>query len=144
MGYVNNEVIQFQNAGFATRTFPVTTGQPLISNGLAALQSELTNHPDVVKKVVAATLKGIDYMLAHPQDALNLSKKYVPDLQSAKNAASALAVLQATLPVMQPATRPGYIDPQAWQQMAAFMQQQGLLAGSVNVAQSFSNSYLPS
>ena len=144
MGYVNNEVIQFQNAGFATRTFPVTTGQPLISNGLAALQSELTNHPDVVKKVVAATLKGIDYMLAHPQDALNLSKKYVPDLQSSKNAASALAVLQATLPIMQPGAKPGYIDPQAWQQMATFMQDQGLLAGSVNVAQSFSNSYLPS
>jgi len=144
MGYVNNEVIQFQKAGFATRTFPVTSVQPLISNGLAALQSELTGHPDVVRKVIAATLKGVDYVLAHPQDALNLSKKYVPDLQSSTNVASALAVLQATLPLMQPAAKPGNIDPQAWEQMAAFMRTQGLLAGPVTVAQTFSDNYLPS
>lgn len=144
MGYVNNEVIQFQKAGFATRTFPVTSVQPLISDGLAALQSEVTNHPDVVRKVIAATLKGVQYVLAHPQDAVNISKHYVPDLQSAQNAQNALAVLQATLPVMQLATKPGYIDPQAWQQMATFMQNQGLLSGSITVSQTYSNSYLPS
>jgi NitT/TauT family transport system substrate-binding protein len=144
MGYVNNEVIQFQKAGFATRTFPVTSVQPLISNGLAALQPELANHPDIVRKVIAATIRGVQYVLAHPQDALSLSKKYVPDLQSSQNAASALAVLQATLPVMQPAAKPGYIDPQAWQQMVSFMQSQGLLAGPVSASTSYSDSYLPS
>lgn len=144
MGYVNNEVIQFQKAGFATRTFPVTSVQPLISNGLAALQSELTSHPDVVRKVIAATLKGVQYVLAHPQDALNISKHYVPDLQSTQNAKSALAVLQATLPLMQLASKPGYIDPQAWQQMATFMQNQGLLSGPVTASQSYSDNYLAS
>ncbi|MGH2515381.1 MAG: ABC transporter substrate-binding protein, partial [Ktedonobacterales bacterium] len=144
MGYLNNEVIQFQNAGFATRTFPVSAVRPFISNGLAALQPELTNHADVVRKVIAATLKGVQYVLAHPQDALNLSKKYVPDLQSSANAASALAVLQATLPLMRPASHPGAVDPQAWQQMITFMQNQGLLAGPVSATSSYSNNYLPS
>lgn len=144
VGYTNNEVIQFQKAGFAIRTFPVSAVQSPISDGLAALQSELDVHPDVVKKVVAATLKGVQYTIAHPQDAVNISKKYVPDLQNPANASNALAVLQATIAVMQPAGKLGYIDPQQWQSMATFLQQQGQLSGPVDASKAFSNSYLPS
>ena len=144
MGYINNEPIQFQKAGFAIRTLPVAGAQTFVSNGLAALQPELSNHPDVVRKVIAATLKGVQYVLAHPQDALSISKKYVPDLQDSQNAANALAVLQATLPLWQSSGKPGSIDPQAWQQMATFMRDQGMLAGPVDATQAFSNSYLPS
>lgn len=53
MGYSNNEVLQFQKANFAVRTFPVQ--QPFISNGLAALDSELSAHPDDIRALVAAT-----------------------------------------------------------------------------------------
>lgn len=143
VGYTNNEVIQFQKAGFAIRDFPVSAAQPLVSNGLAALQSELDAHPDVVKKVVAATLKGVQYTIDHPQDALNLSKKYVPDLQDAAKANDAMAVLQATIADFQTTGKLGYIDPQQWQSMATFLQQQGLLSGPVDASKAFSNSYLP-
>ena len=78
MGYVNNEPIQFQQAGVPIRTFPVT--DPLVSNGLAALRSELDKHPDEIKKFVAATLKGVQYTIDHPDEAFELSKKFVPDL----------------------------------------------------------------
>lgn len=144
VGYTNNEVIQFQQAGFAIRTFPVSNAQPLISNGLAVLQKELDAHPDVVKKVVAATLKGVQYTIAHPQDALNISKKYVPDLQDPAKASSALAVLQATIQDFQPNGKLGYVDPQAWQSMATFLQQQGLLSGPVDASKALNNNYLPS
>lgn len=144
VGYTNNEVIQFQKAGFAIRTFPVSATQPLISNGLAALQKELDAHPDVVRKVVAATLKGVQYTIAHPQDALNISKQYVPGLSDATNANDAMAVLQATIADLQTTGKPGYVDPQAWQSMATFLQQQGQLSGPVDASKAFSNNYLPS
>jgi NitT/TauT family transport system substrate-binding protein len=143
MGYINNEPIQFQKAGFAIRTFPVGDVQPLISNGLGALEGKLTANATAMKALVAATLRGVQYTIAHPQDAVNISKKYVPDLNDPQKAADALTVLQATNPLFESA-RPGYNDPAAWQSMATFLQAQGQLSGAVDVSKAFSNAYLPS
>jgi NitT/TauT family transport system substrate-binding protein len=144
MGYLNNEAIQFQSAHFPIRTFAASDVQPLISNGLAATQAELAAHPDVARAVIAATLRGLAYTLANPQQAVKLSEPFVPGLNDATQQASALAVLQATLPLWQTTgTQPGYNDPQAWQSMATFLQSQGQLGGSVSASASFSNAYLP-
>jgi NitT/TauT family transport system substrate-binding protein len=149
MGYLNNEAIQLQKGNFAYREFDVSSVQPLVSNGLAATQDELTAHPAEIRALVAATLHGLAYTIAHPQDAVSLSKSYVPGLSDATQAASALSVLQATLPLWQSSPAdgsyaPGYTDPAAWQSMAAFLQSQGQLFGAVDATQSLSNAYLPS
>lgn len=144
MGYVNNEPIQFQKAGFAVRTFPASEAQPLISNGLAAQSGELRAQPAAIRALIAATLKGVEYTNAHPQDAVRLSATYVPGLSDPTTAASALQVLNATIPVMKPnAKQPGYNDAAAWQSMATFLQQSGQLSGQADVTQAFTNDYLP-
>ncbi len=144
MGYINNEPIQFQKAGFAIRTFPVADAQPLVSNGLAAQEGELKAQPAAIKALIAATLKGVDYTIAHPQEAVTISKQYVPGLSDPSAAASALAVLQATLPAIKPnSAHPGYNDPAAWQSMATFLQSFGQLTGSVDVTQAYNTAYLP-
>lgn len=143
MGYLNNEPIQFQKAGFAVRTFPASAAQPLISNGLATTESELQANPAAVRAFIAATLKGVQYTLAHPQEAVKLSESFVPGLSDSATAATALQVLNATLPLMQPSkTEPGYNDPQAWQSMATFLKQAGQLNGQVDVTKAYSNIYL--
>ena len=145
MGYLNNEPIQFAQAGFAVRTFPASQAEPLVSNGLAAQEGELKAQPAAIRALIAATLKGVDYTIAHPQDALNLSKQFVPDLTGATAQASALKVLNATIPLMKPnATRPGYNDPAAWQSMDSLMQSAGQLNGSVDMSKVYSNDYLAS
>ena len=145
MGYLNNEAIQFGQAGFAVRTFPASQAEPLVSNGLAAEESELKAQPGASRALIAATLKGVAYTNAHPQQALTLSKNFVPDLTGATASASALKVLDATIPLMKPnATRPGYNDPAAWQSMDSLMQSAGQLNGSVDVSKVYSNAYLPS
>lgn len=145
MGYINNEPIEFQQAHFAIRTFPVPTTTPLVSNGLAAQEGYLKNAGPAVKALIAATLKGVQYTIAHPQQAVNLSKKFVPGLSDPTAAANALAVLKATIPAITPnSAHPGYNDPAAWQAMATFLQANGQLSGSVDASQSFSNDYLPS
>jgi NitT/TauT family transport system substrate-binding protein len=141
MGYINNEPVQLQSAHFAYRTFPVT--QPLISNGLAAPESELSAHGDDIRALVKATLRGVQYAIAHPEDAVNISKKYVASLNDPDKASQALAVLKATLPLWQQGARPGYNDPAAWQSMETFLRAQGQLSADVNVAQVYSNAYLP-
>ena len=144
MGYLNNEAIQLQKANFAYRAFDVSSVQPLISNGLAATQDELDAHPAEIRALVAATLRGVQYTIAHPQDAVSLSKSYVPGLSDSTQAASALTVLQATIPLWQSSSTPGYTDPATWQSMASFLQAQGQLFGQVDATQSLSNAYLPS
>lgn len=147
MGYVNNEPILFKNDNFAVRTLAlsdVVPNLPLVSNGLGALQSELDGHASDIKALVKATLRGVAYTIAHPQDALNISKKYVPGLSDAKNAAAALAVLQATLPLWESTgTKAGYNDPATWQAMGSFMPTYKLLNAAPDVTKAYSNDYLP-
>jgi NitT/TauT family transport system substrate-binding protein len=144
MGYLNNEPTQLQKQGMSVRTFDVASAQPLISNGVAALRGTLSAHPDQVKAFIAATLKAVDYTSAHPQEALEISKADVPGLDDPANAADALTVLKATLPLWEHSGKAGYSDPAAWKAMADFMSAQGLIAGNVgDVTKAYSNDYLP-
>jgi NitT/TauT family transport system substrate-binding protein len=144
MGYLNNEAVQFRQAHFGIRTFAASDVQPLISNGLATTQAELSAHPDLMRAVVAATLRGLTYTIAHPQDAVRLSEPYVTGLNDATQQSAALAVLNATIPLWQSSgPQPGYTDPTAWQSMASFLQAQGQLGGPVNATTTLSNAYLP-
>lgn len=143
VGYSNNEPIQLAAAGMQVRTFPVADEQPLISNGLGALQETLDDNPDAVRGAIAATLKGVQYTIDHPDEALEISKKYVDGLDDPTNAESAKQVLAATLPMWQMTGEPGSIDEADWNSMAAFLLAQGLLAKEIDVNGTFSNEYLP-
>lgn len=145
MGYINGDAVAFQQANFPIRTLSVGDTQPLISNGLGALESELQAHPDDIKALVQATLRGLQYTLAHPSEAFNICKNgnFVPGLADPKTAATQTAVLQATLPLWQQGSKPGYSDPAAWQSMESFLQAQGQLAGMVDTSKALSNNYLP-
>ncbi len=143
MGYANNEPIQLQKQGVAVRTLNVWDAQPLISNGLVVLQSELKSHPDEVRALVSATLKGVQYASDHPADAVRISKAYVPTITDAASEANALAVLRATIPLWKGSGKAGYNDPAAWQSMATFLAQVGMLKAGVNARAAYSNDYLP-
>ena len=143
VGYSNNDAVQMQAQGLAIRTFAVSDAQPLVSNGIVALQSELSSHPAEMRALVSATLKGVQYVIDHPSDAVRLSRDFVPNLNSNAQQANALAVLRATIPLMQGAPKLGENDPAAWQAMHAFLASQGLITQPVAVTQAYSNGYLP-
>ncbi len=147
MGYTNNEPILFKQDNFAVRTLALSDAVPnlpLVSNGLGALQSELDAHGSDIKALVAATLRGVQYTIAHPQQALDISKTYVPGLSDAKNAASALAVLQATIPLWESTgAKAGSSDSATWQAMGSFMQTYKLINAAPDVSKAYSNAYLP-
>jgi NitT/TauT family transport system substrate-binding protein len=143
MGYVNNEPIQIEKAGVKTRVFPVSDVQPLVSNGLVTTEKQLEDHPEQVKKIVAATLKGVQYTIDHPDDAVEITKKYVPTLTDDEQVNDAKAVLAATIPLMQPGDAIGKSDPAAWQSMADFLLANGLLQQPADVGASFTNDEVP-
>src|SRR5262249_45655920 len=116
---------------------------PLVANGLGVLEKVLRTRAVDVRALVHATLQGLAYTIAHPQDALALSRQYVPGLDDPKQAADAQAVLQATIPVGQAAgARMGYNDPATWTAMGTFMAGSKLISPGANAAKAFTNDYL--
>jgi len=142
IGYVNNEPLQLKKAGMETRTFPVSDVRPLISNGIVVTDAMLQENPDVARAIVAATLEGVQYTINHPDEALEIAKAFVPTLTDAQQVADAKAVLEASLPLWQPATPPGASSADDWQSMAEFLTEHGLLEGDVDVSAAFTNDLL--
>ena len=139
MGYSNNEPLQLQKAGFAVRTFNVSDYQPLVSNGIITTQQTYQSEAQVVREFVQATIKGVKDTIADPQGAVNISKSYVPGL----NTATALSVLQATIPVLQQNSgQLGYNDSATWQSMAQFLVAEKLISPVQNLSAAYTNQSL--
>lgn len=143
MGYMNNEPIQIEKAGMPVRTFPVSDVQPLVSNGLIALEETLAEDPDTVRAIVAATLRGAQYAIDNPDEAVEIARDYVPTLTTDENLADARAVLDATLPMWAATGAPGASEPASWESMLAFFTDHGIVEGDIDLSTVFSNEYLP-
>jgi NitT/TauT family transport system substrate-binding protein len=140
--YVTNEPLQLKAKGYDVNLLRVSDYMQLVSNGLITNQKTLKENPGLVKRMVAATLQGIAYTAAHPDEAFQISKKYVENL-SKTDPAVQQQVLATTISMWQ-LDQPGYSDPQAWQNMQNVMLKMGQLKKSLDLSQAFSNAYLPS
>lgn len=143
MGYINNEPIQIEKAGMPVRTFPVSDVQPLVSNGLVALEETLNEDADAVRAIVAATLRGVQYAIDNPDEAVEIARDYVPTLTGDEQLADARAVLEATLPMWAATGEPGASEPSSWESMLAFFAAHGIVSGDMDVDAAYSNDYLP-
>jgi len=139
--YVTNEPIQLQAKGYDVNLLSVADYIQLVSNGMITNEKTLKETPGLVKSMVAATLQGITYTSAHPDEAYQISKKYVENL-SKTDPVVQQQILATTIRQWQldPA---GYSDPQAWNNMQDILLKMGLLKKSLDINQAFSNAYLP-
>src|SRR5207248_2193593 len=98
-------------------------------NGLATNDKTLKEHPELVGKVVRATLKGIQETINNPDAAFKSSLKQVPEAGGA-NEALQLQILKETVNLMQPNPRdptdhalpqPGVTDRAVWEATQDFL-----------------------
>jgi NitT/TauT family transport system substrate-binding protein len=147
MGFVNNDQVQFEQAGLdvrAVRLAEGTDGAPLISSGIGVSESYLKQQPEDVRKFVEATLRGVEFTLADPEEAVELSRAHIPTLKDSKSKAAALAVLKASVPLIRGSGgRLGDSDPQTWSRMADFMKEKGLIKKEIPAERAYTNDYLP-
>ncbi|MBS0319160.1 MAG: ABC transporter substrate-binding protein [Proteobacteria bacterium] len=68
-------------------------GVPTVSTSIFATNDYLKNHPDVVRKFVAASLKGWSFAIDHPEQAIKDLKKVFPEMNE-KLATSELAAIK--------------------------------------------------
>lgn len=146
VGFRNNDAVQFQLAGFATRSLPIAAGEvPLVGACLITTPAYASAHPDVVRAVVGGTLAGVAGVVGKPERALEVSVKYVPELTTANGKKAATATLSATKALWTRAdgSVDGTMDAQQWSRMADFLSASGITETRQDPAPAMSNAYLP-
>jgi NitT/TauT family transport system substrate-binding protein len=84
-------------------------------------------------------VRGLQDTLDNPDEAFEISKKYVEGLDDSRQ-----SVLQASLPLWD-AEQLGYTDPVSWESTQAILLQIGLLDAPLeDLSQLYTNEFLPS
>src|SRR4029079_4019464 len=76
-------------------------GVDFYSNGILALEDYVKQKPDLTRNFVQATMEGVEYALAHPEESVSILKKHQPQLNE-ETALKEIAILQELT-----ATKPG-------------------------------------
>ena len=148
MVYAANEPVQLRSQGTAVTTLKVADYAQLASNGLATNDRTLAEDPELVTKVVRATLKGIAATIADPEAAFESSLKQVPE--AAENRDLQLEILRETVKLMQPNPAgsdrpepiPGWVERDVWEQTQDFLLEAGLIDEKGNVDEMFTNRFV--
>lgn len=144
-GYGNNEPVQLDQQGVKVNVIRVADFYPLASDGLIAGETLIKEQPDVVRAFVRATLRGMQDVIANPDEAFTIALTYIPE---AKRGDPALQrkVLQETLPYWQSdltaAKGLGYTDIASWKATHRFLRDSGLLKSDVELASAFTNDFI--
>lgn len=138
--YVANEPVNLRAQGYDLDVITVADYVKLASNGLITNESTLAQDPDLVQRMVRATLRGISDTIANPDQAFEICKEYVEGLGQADQAIQK-AVLAASIKLWQ-ADPPGYADPQAWENMQQVLLKMGFLAQPLDVGKAYTNQFV--
>jgi NitT/TauT family transport system substrate-binding protein len=142
--YVSNEPIKLRAEGYEVNTLAAADFLSLVANGLITSEKMIAEQPELVGAMARATLKGIEYTMQNPDEAFAISEKYVENLAGLPPAEKEVQrqVLAASIELYK-AGRVGFSDPQAWQNMHDLLLDMGLLTAPLDLADAFSNEFLP-
>ena len=138
--YIANEPVQLAKAGYDINVIPVADHVQLASNGVITNEKTIAENPALVRAFVQATLRGISDTIANPDEAYEISKKYVEGLASADEALQK-KILSASIALWQ-ADPPGISDPQAWENMQSVLMNMGSYSAPLDLSQAFSNNFI--
>lgn len=139
--YTANEPLQLDAAGVDYVQFKSSDAVDLVANGLITNENTIRNDPELVRKMVAATFKGIQYTADHPDEAYEICKKYVDNLTE-ENEALQKQILLNSIELWN-VSEGGYSNPAAWENMQNLLLKMGTLTTPLDLSVAFSNSFLP-
>ena len=138
--YANNEPIQLAQRGYDVDVIRVADYVQLASNGLITNEKTIAENPDLVRRMVQATQKGIADAKANPDEAYEISKKYVEGLAQADEAIQK-EVLTTSISFWK-SDHPGAADSAAWENMQKVLLEMGLLAQPLDLSKAYTNQFI--
>lgn len=140
MVYIANEPILLRNQGVEVEVIEVSNYIDLVSNGLVVGDKLMADNPDLVQRMVRATLRGLDYTIKNPDEAFTIVREVIPEIKD-EDAPVQRQVLDASLEQWR-SDKLGFSNPEAWQASVDFMKETGLLEGEVEAAQLYTNKFV--
>lgn len=140
VGYIANEPVQLAAQGYDLDVILVSDFLDLVSNGIITNQFTIENNPELVRSMVSATLRSIQYAVEHPDEAFQACFKYVEGLEDADQEVQ-YEVLKISLSLYQ--TEPyGYSDPDSWTNMQEVLLNMGLMKKPIDLDQAYTNDFI--
>lgn len=141
VGYIANEPVQLKAQGYDVNVFAIADYLTLVSNGLITNEATIQNHPELIRGMVRATLRSIQYTVENPAEAFEISKIFVEGLTEADQEVQ-MEILEVSISLYQ--TDPyGYSQPDAWENMQEVLLEMGLMKEEINLDQAYTNDFIP-
>jgi NitT/TauT family transport system substrate-binding protein len=141
VGYAANEPLQLRAQGIAVTELRVADYAQLAANGILASEKIIAENPKLVRAFVGAFLKGLADAMANPDEAFSLSEAHIPNFADL-DANVQKQVLETSIEQWQ-TERPGYSDPQAWENMQAVLLDMRLITEPQDLNKAFTNEFIP-
>jgi NitT/TauT family transport system substrate-binding protein len=138
--YANNEPYRLQELGYQVNVVSVADYSHLVANGLITNEETIRENPDLIRRMIAATIRGIKYTITHPADAYEDCEDYIEGLP-AKDEHLRIAEIEryASLYQVDPF---GYSYTSAWENMQTVLMKMGLLTEELDLSAAFTNDFI--
>jgi NitT/TauT family transport system substrate-binding protein len=142
--YAMNEPVQMETAGEAVDVIYIADYANLVSNGLFTNEKTIREQPELVQSMVRAALRGLAYTLEHPDEAFQITLKYVPEAASdAEAEAVNRAILAESIQFWQaPPGELGLSSPEGWEAALRVMEQMDLVEPGLDATEMFTNRFV--
>lgn len=140
VGYITNEPIQLEHQGYEVDVIRVADYVDLASNGLITNEVTMRQNPDLVRGMVRAILRGITDTINNPDEAYEISLKYVEGLGQQDREVQ-MNVLNTSIQFWS-AERLGFSDMASWENMQEVLLDMGLLSERLDLTAAYSNEFI--
>lgn len=138
--YVANEPVQLKAKGYDINVIKVADYLQLISNGLLTNETTIKENPELVRRMTNATWKGIEYTAAHPDEAYEISKKYVENLAQVDETVQK-EVLATSISLWQ-TNQNGIPQVMGWENMQQVLLDMGLLSAKMALPSAYTREFI--
>lgn len=138
--YVVNEPVQLQSLGYDVDVIQVADYAHLASNGLISNEETIRENPELVRKFIQAALQGIEYTINNPEEAYEISKKYVEGLEQSETNVQ-MDILINSIRFWQ-SDQLGFTNLEAWQNMSEVLRDMGLIKNELDVEKAYTNQFV--
>ncbi len=138
--YVANEPVQLKSKGYEINVIKVADYLQLVSNGLLTNETTIQENPDLVRRMTIATWRGIEYTSAHPDEAYEISKKYVENLAQVDEAVQK-EVLETSISLWQ-TDQNGIPQSMGWENMQQVLLDMGLLSVGLDLKSAYTDEFV--
>ena len=139
--YLANEPVQLKARGYEINVIRVQDYVSLVGNGLLTNEKTIQEDPELVRKVVRALSRGIDWAVTNPDETFTICGKFVENLESGDTSIQK-QVLAESIKLWKTSTEKSDNAPR-WENMQQVLLELGLMKAPIDLKGAYSDAFLP-